>query len=271
LNIREEYICETVRRIETKREGKEKKRKWGGSITAPSQTGLPAPLNAIAAALQNAITPPPAQFSVLAMLNTMHLHIQSLAPETIVTTPHGRVSSVLDHSQLLPLFEMANFCFYIEKTKLIDMWIGNFGKTSHYKRSPRPGYLQSAYKKLRRLLRDLIHYAKKHPIKVFMLVIMPLITGGALTGLLARFGVRLPYSVEKMLGIAGGAAGSFGGGGLGGNERSTFGQAIGRDRHGNLMFEREREAAEGPLSAFGGLAGLMGGAGSAYKVAKMFM
>ncbi|KAH8602727.1 hypothetical protein B0O99DRAFT_604065 [Bisporella sp. PMI_857] len=150
-------------------------------------------------------------------------------------------------------------------------FFGNFGKTSHYKRSPRPGYLQSAYKKLRRLLRDLIHYAKKHPIKVFMLVIMPLITGGALTGLLARFGVRLPYSVEKMLGIAGGAAGSFGGGGLGGNERSTFGQAIGRDRHGNLMFEREREAAEGPLSAFGGLAGLMGGAGSAYKVAKMFM
>ena len=45
---------------------------------------------------------------------------------------------------------------------------------------------------------------KKHPMKVFILVVMPLITGGALTGLLAKFGIRLPGGIEKMFGMAGG-------------------------------------------------------------------
>jgi len=101
---------------------------------------------------------------------------------------------------------------------------------------------------------------KKHPMKVFMLVVMPLITGGALSGLLAKFGIRLPGGLEKMF-AAGGASG-FGSGGYGR-------EGIGRDGYGNLQFERER--AEGPLSAFGGVAGLMGGAGSAISLAKMFM
>ena len=35
-----------------------------------------------------------------------------------------------------------------------------------------------------------------------MLVLMPLITGGALTALLARFGLRLPKALERMLGLA---------------------------------------------------------------------
>ena len=34
-----------------------------------------------------------------------------------------------------------------------------------------------------------------------MLAIMPLITGGALTALLARFGMRLPQSLERMMGM----------------------------------------------------------------------
>jgi hypothetical protein len=38
--------------------------------------------------------------------------------------------------------------------------------------------------------------------KVFMLVLMPLLTGGALTALLARFGLRLPPFLERMLGLA---------------------------------------------------------------------
>lgn len=57
-------------------------------------------------------------------------------------------------------------------------------------------------KQVKRLMRDLVYYAKRHPLKVFMLVIMPLITGGALTALLARFGIRLPASIERMLGVA---------------------------------------------------------------------
>ena len=91
--------------------------------------------------------------------------------------------------------------------------------------------------------------------KVFMLVIMPLITGGALTGLLARFGIRLPGGLEKMFGGASGA-----------------GYGIGRGRGGGMQFERSK--VEGPLSALGGLSNLasgMGGVGGAMKIAKMFM
>jgi len=80
------------------------------------------------------------------------------------------------------------------------------GSPSYYKRSPRPNFVSRVLKKLKRLLRDLVYYAKRHPLKVFMLVIMPLITGGFLTALLAKFGLRLPASLTKMLGIASKAA-----------------------------------------------------------------
>lgn len=42
--------------------------------------------------------------------------------------------------------------------------------------------------------------------KVFMMVIMPLITGGALTKLLSQFGIRLP---AMFAGMAGGRGGEF--------------------------------------------------------------
>lgn len=84
-----------------------------------------------------------------------------------------------------------------------------------------------------------------------MLVIMPLITGGALTGLLRQFGIRLPHGVEKMFGAMGGGTG------------------IGRGRDGGLQFERERY--EGPLGGMGGLGEVMGGASGLINVAKMFM
>lgn len=115
------------------------------------------------------------------------------------------------------------------------------------------------YTKLRRLLRDLLYYLKKHPMKVFMLVIMPLITGGALTGLLARFGIRLPGGVEKMFGAA--AGGSVGG------------MGVGRGAGGHMQFERTK--VEGPLGGLGGGIGNaisgMGGIGGAVSLAKMFM
>lgn len=66
--------------------------------------------------------------------------------------------------------------------------------------------MQRAMKQVKRLFRDLVHYAKRHPWKVFFLVIMPLVTGGALTALLARFGLRIPPSLERMLGMASRAA-----------------------------------------------------------------
>ena len=104
-----------------------------------------------------------------------------------------------------------------------------------------------------------MYYLKKHPMKVFMLVIMPLITGGALTGLLAKFGIRLPGGIEKMFGAAG--------------------VGVGRGAGGSMQFERTK--VEGPLGAMGGLGNLaggvgsvvggMGGIGGAVSLAKMFM
>ena len=81
-----------------------------------------------------------------------------------------------------------------------------------------------------------------------MLVIMPLVTGGALSGLLSRFGIRLPGGLQRM----------FGGGATG----------IGRGRDGGMQFERSSYRSEGPL---GGMGGGLGGLGGAMSLAKMFM
>jgi hypothetical protein len=93
----------------------------------------------------------------------------------------------------------------------------------------------------------LIYYAKKNPLKVFMLVIMPLLTSGALIGLLSRFGIRLPGGLDRMLRNMGGGAG----------------------RGSSLHMERERY--EGPLGGVGAAMGAMGGASGLMNVAKMFM
>lgn len=53
---------------------------------------------------------------------------------------------------------------------------------------------------MRKWLRDLYHYMKRHPVKVFFLVIMPLITGGALTKILSTVGIRLPPSLQRFVG-----------------------------------------------------------------------
>ncbi|KAK1240940.1 hypothetical protein MKX07_006373 [Trichoderma sp. CBMAI-0711] len=108
------------------------------------------------------------------------------------------------------------------------------GRPSYYKRSPREGFVQRCIKQLKRLLRDLQHYAKRHPWKVFFLVILPLVTGGALTALLARFGLRIPPALERMLGVAKRAAT--------GDPFSAVGDAVrmageyghGHHGHGNL-------------------------------------
>ncbi|KAF4123570.1 hypothetical protein GMORB2_6271 [Geosmithia morbida] len=88
-------------------------------------------------------------------------------------------------------------------------------RPSYYKRSSRQGYVHRAYKRLKKLLRDLARWAKRHPWKVFFMVIMPLVTGGALTALLARFGLRVPRSLERLIGAAskvymGNPSGAFG-------------------------------------------------------------
>ncbi|ATY63911.1 hypothetical protein A9K55_004671 [Cordyceps militaris] len=122
---------------------------------------------------------------------------------------------------------------------------GGNSRSSYYKRSPRKGFLQRSYKQLKRLIRDLLHWFKRHPWKVFFMVIMPLVTGGALTALLARFGLRMPPSLERALGMASRAASGdgfglmsdavrmAGGGGGGGSARGAFGGQDNYPRRGS--------------------------------------
>lgn len=121
-------------------------------------------------------------------------------------------------------------------------------RSSYFKRSPRQGFLQKAYKQVKRLLRDIVHWAKRHPWKVFFLLIMPLVTGGALTALLARFGLRIPAAIERMLGIASRAASGDSSGLVGEAVRmaSNFG--------GNATVNMQRDT-----TSFGGDGGRSGG------------
>ncbi|KAK4144920.1 uncharacterized protein C8A04DRAFT_27419 [Dichotomopilus funicola] len=109
-------------------------------------------------------------------------------------------------------------------------FFSNFGgkprhSTSSHRR-PRPGFISRLIRKLRRLFRDLLYYAKRHPMKVFALVLMPLITGGALTALLARLGLRLPPMLERALHTLARMAGAGAGAGAVGESLGLVGEAV---------------------------------------------
>jgi len=120
-------------------------------------------------------------------------------------------------------------------------------RTSSYSYSssrarPRSGYVNRMIYQIRKFIRDLYHYARRHPVKVFMVVIMPLLTGGALHRILAQFGVRLPPGLMSMFG---GGGGGRGGGGF-------------------REYERFEAHGDGGMGGMGGVQGLIG-------LAKMFM
>lgn len=62
---------------------------------------------------------------------------------------------------------------------------------------------------IKKIFRNLYSYARRHPVKVFFLVIMPLLTGGALHNILRQFGIRLPAGLSSMMGGYGGNRGGF--------------------------------------------------------------
>lgn len=113
----------------------------------------------------------------------------------------------------------------------------NGGSSSYYKRRPRDGYVQSLVHKLKRLLRDLWEYARRHPLKAFMAVVVPLISaGGALQSLLKQFGIRLPVAFDGVSATPrGGYYGSSGYGGYGSSYASSFGRGDAMDTVGSLM------------------------------------
>ncbi|KAJ9659205.1 hypothetical protein H2201_007469 [Coniosporium apollinis] len=99
--------------------------------------------------------------------------------------------------------------------------------SSYYRRHPKPraGYIARLLHKLRALLRELWYLAKRHPARVFLLVVMPLISGGVLQQMARRVGVRLPGWLGAAVGQAGGRGRGFEGGyyGSAGYGSSGFG------------------------------------------------
>ncbi|PLN84224.1 hypothetical protein BDW42DRAFT_163267 [Aspergillus taichungensis] len=75
---------------------------------------------------------------------------------------------------------------------------------------PRSGFVHRVVRYIKRLLRDIYDYARRHPFKVLIMVVIPLLTSGVLQKLLGMIGIRIPKSL-------GGLAGSGGLGGHGGH------------------------------------------------------
>ncbi|KAF2644198.1 hypothetical protein P280DRAFT_393554 [Massarina eburnea CBS 473.64] len=121
--------------------------------------------------------------------------------------------------------------------------------TSRYKRSPREGYMQYLYHKFRYLLHKLWAYARRHPYKVFFMVIMPLVSGGLLHKLARQFGITLPE--------VGGAAAAVGRGGYSGGGYGGGGGYRGSSYRGEGGYYGSE--GYGGSEGAGGLAGLTGG------------
>lgn len=97
---------------------------------------------------------------------------------------------------------------------------------------------------------------------------MPLVTGGALTALLARFGLRIPPSIERMLGVAKRAAtgdpftavndavrmaGEYGNGSSNAVQSYVRGSRVERGRSGDMRWERKANYYDGIDREGGGL------------------
>ena len=128
---------------------------------------------------------------------------------------------------------------------------GSGGGSSSYRRRPRDGYIQYLLHKLKRLVQDLYTYARRHPVKAFFAVVVPLLSaGGAIGGILRQFGVRLPMGLEGLMG----------GGGLGAANRHYSGGYYGSRGYDGYA------RSEGV-----GVGDMMGGVGSVIKLAQAFM
>ncbi|KAL2828664.1 hypothetical protein BDW59DRAFT_159463 [Aspergillus cavernicola] len=96
-----------------------------------------------------------------------------------------------------------------------------FSSSSSRRARPRSGFIQRIVRYIKKLFRDISSYARRHPIKVLMLVVVPLITSGVLLKLFAMIGVHLPKN------IFGGSSSSKSGGGDGGGMAGMAGNING--------------------------------------------
>lgn len=78
--------------------------------------------------------------------------------------------------------------------------------------------MQRMLRDIKRLFHDIYRWARRNPMKVFMMVIVPLLTSGVLPKLLAMIGIRLPAAITKALGGSVGKSQGGDGGGRGMSE-----------------------------------------------------
>ncbi|BCS24710.1 uncharacterized protein APUU_41154A [Aspergillus puulaauensis] len=71
----------------------------------------------------------------------------------------------------------------------------SFSSSSSRRARPRSGFIQRVIRYIRRLFRDISNYAQRHPMKVLLLVVVPLITSGVLVKLFAMIGIHLPKHI----------------------------------------------------------------------------
>ena len=121
--------------------------------------------------------------------------------------------------------------------------------TSYYKRSPRRNLIQRLLHKLKHMFREMYYYARRHPVKVFFLIIMPLITSGALATVAKVAGISLPSFLMGKHAAAAAAGGS--------------------GYYGSRGYENEGGLAEGVGNLVQGMSG--GGLGSVMSLAKNFL
>ncbi|KAJ5789371.1 uncharacterized protein N7518_006382 [Penicillium psychrosexuale] len=79
--------------------------------------------------------------------------------------------------------------------------LSSFSSSSRRAR-PREGFVQRMIRDIKRLFRDIYRWARRNPMKVFLMIIVPLLTSGVLPKLLAMIGIRLPHAVMSALGGA---------------------------------------------------------------------
>lgn len=64
--------------------------------------------------------------------------------------------------------------------------------SSSRRAKPRAGFVHRVVRYIRKLLRDIYRYMRHHPIKTFLVVVVPMVMSGVLQKLLAMIGVPLP-------------------------------------------------------------------------------
>ncbi|QKX62637.1 uncharacterized protein TRUGW13939_09798 [Talaromyces rugulosus] len=102
-----------------------------------------------------------------------------------------------------------------------------FSSSSSSRRArPRSGFIERMVRRIKRWIRDIYYYARRHPVKVFMLVIVPLITGGILQKLLAMVGLRLPGGLANIAGGGQGSRDGFGDRGRSGGGDNGLGDSV---------------------------------------------